>query len=641
MMNRYGYIKVAAAIPNVRVADCAYNAERIIAMIEQAAERGVSVIVFPELSITSCSCGDLYRQATLLRRAEYALEQIAEATVELPIVAIVGLPVAVNDSLYDCAAVVTQGSVLGIVPKSNIPASGAMNDARWFASGTELDATEIMFAGDYVQVDRDLLFDVNDVRFGIEIGEDLWSPIPPSTNISLGGAQLIFNLAATAESVGSRAYVEQLVSQQSARTHSAYIYASAGYGESSADAVYAGNALVAENGAILTSSKRFELGEQLVVTDVDTELLDNERLRDSAFKISACENHYNTIGIDIEQEQEAQFDRYVEPMPFMPQTEGNCDQRCEEIFAIQTLGLAKRIEHTHCKSAVIGISGGLDSTLALLVTVKTFDRLGLDRKGIIGITMPGFGTTDRTYNNALTLIKELGVTLREIPIAAACRQHFADIGLPEGDRSVTYENSQARERTQILMDVANMTGGIVIGTGDLSELALGWATYNGDQMSMYGVNSDIPKTLVRHLVLWAARNESNEQVRRALEDVVATPVSPELLPANEQGEIAQKTEDLVGPYELHDFILYNFVRLGFSPHKILFLAERAFDGRYDKATIVKWIKTFFRRFFMQQFKRSALPDGPKVGSVSLSSHSDWRMVADASAAVWMEECEHL
>ena len=640
-MKQYGYIKVAAAIPHVKVADCAYNAERIITLIKQAAERDVSIVVFPELSITSCSCGDLYRQATLLRRAEQALEQIAEATEYLQTIAIVGLPVAINDSLYDCAAVVAHGSVLGLVPKSHIPASGVMNDVRWFASGVELDTTGIMLAGDYVLTDRNTLFEVNDIRFGIEIGEDLWSPNPPSTDKALGGAQLIFNLAATAESIGSRAYVEQYVSQQSARTLTAYVFASAGFGESSADAIYTGNAVIAENGTILATSKRFELDEQLIVTDIDIELLDNERLRDNAFKIEECCNHYTTMGIELEQEQEPQFDRYVEPMPFVPQTEGDCNQRCEEIFAIQTLGLAKRLKHTFCKSAVIGISGGLDSTLALLVTVKTFDILGLDRKGIIGITMPGFGTTDRTYNNALTLIKELGVTLREIPIAAACRQHFADIGLSESDRSVTYENSQARERTQILMDVANMTGGMVVGTGDLSELALGWATYNGDQMSMYGVNSDIPKTLVRHLVLWAARNESNEQVRRALEDVVATPVSPELLPANEQGEISQKTEDLVGPYELHDFILYNFIRRGFSPRKILFLAERAFEGKYDKATIIKWITTFFRRFFMQQFKRSALPDGPKVGSVSLSSHSDWRMVADASAAVWMEECEKL
>ncbi len=638
-MRQYGYIKVAAAIPHVKVADCAYNAERIIALIKQAAERDISVVVFPELSITSCSCGDLYRQATLLRKAENALEQIAEATEYLQTIAIVGLPVAINDSLYDCAAVVAHGGVLGLVPKSHIPASGAMNDVRWFASGAELDTTGIVLAGDFVIADRNTLFEVNDIRFGIEIGEDLWSPNPPSTDKALGGAQIIFNLAASAESVGSRTYVEQLVSQQSARSHAAYVLTSAGFGESSADAIYAGNAIIAENGTILATNKRFELDEQLIVADVDVELLDNERLHDNIFKIEECCNQYKTMGIELKQEQEPQFDRYVEPMPFVPQAD--CDQRCEEIFTIQTLGLAKRLKHTYCKSAVIGISGGLDSTLALLVTVKTFDMLGLDRKGIIGITMPGFGTTDRTYNNALTLIKELGVTLREIPIAAACRQHFADIGLPEDDRSVTYENSQARERTQILMDVANMTGGMVVGTGDLSELALGWATFNGDQMSMYGVNSDIPKTLVRHLVLWAARNESNNKVRQALEDVVATPVSPELLPANEQGEIAQKTEDLVGPYELHDFILYNFIRRGFSPAKILFLAKKAFDGKYDKETIIKWIKTFFRRFFMQQFKRSALPDGPKVGSVSLSSHSDWRMVADASAAIWMEECENL
>ena len=639
-MNKYGFIKVAAAIPRVKVADCNYNAEQIISLIGKAAKRGVKVVVFPELSITSCSCGDLYRQGVLLRKAENALEQIIEATEQLQTVAIVGLPIAINDSLYDCAAVVAQGEILGIIPKTYIPNSGTMNDSRWFESATKLDPTEISIAGEYVQVDKDLLFDIDGVRFGVEIGEDLCSPTPPSVQQALGGAQLIFNLAATAERAGNRSYTEQLIKQHSARTHSAYICSSAGYGESTADAVYTGNAFIAENGTLLAASDRFEIDEQLVVTDVDVELLDNERLRNSIFKCYDNDVLYTTIGIGIDTEQEYAIDRKVEPMPFIP-AEEECEQRCEEIFAIQTLGLAKRIEHTYCKSAVIGISGGLDSTLALLVTVKTFDKLGLDRKGIIGVTMPGFGTTDRTYNNAITLIKELGVTLREIPIAAACRQHFADIGLPEGDRSVTYENSQARERTQILMDVANMANGIVIGTGDLSELALGWATYNGDQMSMYGVNSDIPKTLVRHLVLWAARNENNDKVRRALEDVVATPVSPELLPANEQGEIAQKTEDLVGPYELHDFILYNFIRRGFSPAKILFLAEIAFGDRYDKETIIKWIKTFFRRFFMQQFKRSALPDGPTVGSVSLASHSDWRMVADASAAIWMEECENL
>ena len=639
-MNKFGHIKVAAAIPRVKVADCNYNAEQIISLIGKAAERGVKVVVFPELSITSCSCGDLYRQGALLRKAENALEQIAEATEQHQTVAIVGLPIAINDSLYDCAAVIAQGDILGIIPKTYIPNSGTMNDSRWFESAAKLDPTEISIAGGYVQVDKDLLFDIDGVRFGIEIGEDLCSPTPPSVQQALGGAQLIFNLSATAERAGNRSYTEQLVKQHSARTHSAYIYSSAGYGESSADAIYAGNAFIAENGTLLAASDRFEINEQLIVTDVDAELLDNERLRNSIFKCYDNDTLFTTIGISIDTEQEYTFDRKVESMPFIPAVD-DCEQRCEEIFAIQTLGLAKRIEHTYSKSAVIGISGGLDSTLALLVAVKTFDKLGLDRKGIIGITMPGFGTTDRTYNNALTLINELDVTLREIPIAAACRQHFVDIGLPEGDRSVTYENSQARERTQILMDVANMTNGIVIGTGDLSELALGWATYNGDQMSMYGVNGDIPKTLVRHLVMWAARNESNEKVRRALEDVVATPVSPELLPANEQGEIAQKTEDLVGPYELHDFILYSFIRRGFSPAKILFLAEKAFENRYDKETIIKWIKTFFRRFFMQQFKRSALPDGPTVGSVSLASHSDWRMVADASAAIWMEECENL
>lgn len=635
-MNRYGYIKVAAAIPQVKVADCSFNTERIIEMIKQATERGVNVVVFPELSITSYSCGDLFRQSALLRKAEQSLEAIAEATEQLQTVAIVGLPVAINDALYNCAAVVAQGEVVGIVPKTHIPNYGALYEGRTFASGDELLSSEIWLAGGYVQASRDLMFDIDGVRFAVEIGEDLWAPIPPSTHKAMGGAQLIFNLSAASESLGKYDYIRQLISQQSARTHCGYIYASAGYGESSADAIFAGNGFIAEDGKLLAESIRFSSEEQLIVRDIDVELLDGERLAQNSLRNKKSES-YPTIGINIEVADQGAFDREVEPMTFVPKS----DSQCEEIFSMQVLGLAKRMEHTFCKSAVIGISGGLDSTLALLVVVKAFDRLGLDRKGIVGITMPGFGTTDRTYNNAITLMKELGITLREIPIADACRQHFADIGLPEGDRSVTYENSQARERTQILMDVANLTNGMVVGTGDLSELALGWATYNGDQMSMYGVNCDIPKTLVRHLVTWVANNESNEAISKALLDVVDTPVSPELLPSNEQGEIAQKTEDLVGPYELHDFVLYNFIRRGFSPAKILYLAEKAFDERYDRETIIKWMKVFFRRFFMQQFKRSALPDGPKVGSVSLSARGDWRMVADASASVWMEECEKL
>ena len=473
------------------------------------------------------------------------------------------------------------------------------------------------------------------------ICEDLWAPVPPSLHKALGGAELLFNLSASPEVIGKHDYLVDLVRQQSARTSSAYIYVSAGFGESSTDLVFAGNGIVAENGATIACAERFDMGEQYIEADIDIEYLRTQRRRRNTYAADGCLPEYRVAEIREDAPAADDINRRVDPMPFVPRDKAYRRRRCEEIFAIQTHGLAKRLAHTGCRCAVIGISGGLDSTLALLVAVRTFDKLKLDRKGIIGITMPGFGTTDRTYNNAVTLIRELGITLREIPIAAACRQHFADIGLPEGDRSVTYENSQARERTQILMDVANMEGGMVVGTGDLSELALGWATYNGDHMSMYGVNCSVPKTLVRHMVEWVASTEQNEAVRAALTDVAETPVSPELLPADENGEIAQKTEDLVGPYELHDFYLYNFVRQGFSPAKILFLAEKAFEGRYDRATMIKWLRTFFRRFFAQQFKRSALPDGPKVGSVSLSPRGDWRMPSDASSALWLAECEKL
>ena len=638
-MNNFGYIKVAAASPWLRVADCDYNSERIIAQMQEATDKGVKVVLFPELGITGATCDDLFLQRTLLSAAEQRLMQIVEASADFPLMAIVGLPLASNDKIYNCAAVISQGMLIGVVPKSFI----SSRERRWFASGTENHAEEIEIAGFSAPFGTDLTFAMDGVQFGVEIGEDMWAPIPPSVSQTLQGAKIIFNLSATPELAGGyNTYTEQ-VRSLSSHLCAAYVCATAGYGESTTDMTFAAKNTIAENGHTLASAERFSTEESLTVTDIDVELLENRRRKMDNFSTSIELPYLRRFDVFSPEGAEEcdTIDREIEAMPFIPQQASARNQRCEEIFEIQTLGLVKRLAHTYCKSAVIGISGGLDSTLALLVTVNAFDRLGLDRKGIVGVTMPGFGTTDRTYNNAVTMIKELGITFREIPIAAACKQHFADIGLSEGDRSVTYENAQARERTQILMDVANMTGGMVIGTGDLSELALGWATYNGDQMSMYGVNGSVPKTLVRHMVEWRAENEANEAVSHALKDVVATPVSPELLPANEKGEIAQKTEELVGPYELHDFFIYHFIRNAFTPAKILFMAEKAFDGVYDRATIIKWLRTFLRRFFMQQFKRSAMPDGAMVGSVTLSPRGGWQMPSDAMATMWLKECDNL
>lgn len=641
-MNAYGYFKVAAIVPEVRVADCDFNAERIIEMTRKAAERGVRIAVFPELSITACSCSDLFTKRLLIQKAEEALENIVEATMELPIVSIVGLPVVFADKLYNSAAVISQGEILGIIPKSYLPNTGESSQLRWFASAQQmLGTTEIDIAGQCVPFGSNLLFSTNGVNFGVEIGEDLSAVIPPSSHKALAGAKVIFNLAATSELAGKYTNLKAEIKAHSKRTLSAYVYASAGWGESSSDTLFAGNAFIAERGEILAEGKRFAMESQMIVSDIDIEVLEEARRTNNNFVIDVDTPNFAIIDTTISAEENFNIDRVIDPMPFIPKDRAERSARCEEIFEIQTHALAKRMVHTHCKCAVIGISGGLDSTLALLATARTFDKLGLDRKGIIGVTMPGFGTTDRTYNNAVTLIKELGATFREIPIADACRQHFKDIGLSDSDRSVTYENAQARERTQILMDIANMENGMVVGTGDMSELALGWATYNGDQMSMYGVNCSIPKILMRHMVEWVADNEPNEKVSAALRDVVATPVSPELLPADDKGNIAQKTEDLVGPYELHDFFLYNFIGNGFSPQKIAMLAEKAFEGSYDYPNIAHWIRIFFRRFFSQQFKRSASPDGPKVSNISISAKGDWRMPADASSAAWLEECEIL
>ena len=639
-MDNYGFVKVAAAVPQVAVADCARNAERIVALAQQAARRGVELVAFPELAVTGYTCADLFLQPALLDAADEALGEIMRQTRKLPLALIVGLPLRHEDRLYNCAAVVAQGRLLGVVPKSYIPNYAEFYEARWFASGAGIEEERITAAGQEADFGTELTFAVNGAEFGIEICEDLWVASPPSSRLALNGAKLIFNLSASPEGVGKHAYLRELVAQQSARTHTAYVYCSAGFGESSTDLVFAGNGLIAENGTMLAEAERFSLDEQLVVADVDIERLEFERRRNTSFRMREEAGESTVIEMELPDAlKAAALDRRVDPMPFVPADETHRSERCEELFQIQSHGLARRLAHTGCRCAVVGISGGLDSTLALLVTVRTFDKLGLDRRGILGITMPGFGTTDRTYRNALELMQGLGVTVREIPIRDACLQHFRDIGLPESDRSAAYENAQARERTQILMDVANMEGGLVIGTGDLSELALGWATYNGDQMSMYGVNASVPKTLVRHLVRWAADTERDAATRATLLDIIDTPVSPELLPADREGNIAQKTEDLVGPYELHDFFLYNFVRAGFRPAKIAFLAEQAFAGSYDRETIVKWLRVFFRRFFAQQFKRSAMPDGPKVGSVSLSPRGDWRMPSDASAAMWLRELD--
>ena len=639
-MGRFGFLKVAAAIPHLRVGDCDYNAGRMTALAEEAAQRGAEIVVFPELSLTGYTCGDLLLQPTLLDAAEEALEELVRATRKLPLTLIAGAPLCHGETLYNCAVVFTQGRILGAVPKSYIPGYAEFYEPRWFASGAGIAGEQIAVAGQEADFGTDLTFAVNGAEFGIELCEDLWAAVPPSSHLAQNGARVIFNLSASPEGVGKHDYLRQLVIGQSARTLSAYVYCSAGFGESSTDLVFAGNALIAENGQLLREGRRFSTDEQVVVADVDLERLAFERRRNTSFRM--CETDSENTVIEMEQPEGLRtehLDRWIDPAPFVPHDESRRAERCEEVFRIQSHGLARRMAHTRAAKAVIGISGGLDSTLALLVAVRTFDLLKLDRKGILGNTMPGFGTTDRTYRNALQLMQGLGITVREIPIREACLQHFRDIGLDPADRSAAYENAQARERTQILMDIANMEGGLVVGTGDLSELALGWATYNGDQMSMYGVNASVPKTLVRHLVRWVADTESDEATRRTLLDILDTPVSPELLPAEADGSIAQKTEDLVGPYELHDFFLYHLLRTGSGPAKTLFLAGEAFGGRYDETTIRKWLGVFIRRFFAQQFKRSAMPDGPKVGSVALSPRGDWRMPSDATAAAWLRELD--
>ena len=647
---KYGYATVAAAIPSVKVADTDYNVAEMSKMIADAEERGVEIIVFPELSVTGYTCQDLFRSDILLRRAEESLISLLNDTRKMDIISIVGMPVAVDGLLLNCAVVIQQGTVLGIIPKTYLPNYSEFYEKRWFASSQDITGEHtIYFAGSPVVISsRPKIFTTCDgVKFGIEICEDVWAPVPPSNNLALAGADIIFNLSASDELIGKHAYLRSLLSQQSARTISGYVYASSGFGESTQDVVYGGNAIIVENGKMLAEARRFSLQPQLEIQQIDIDRLRTERRSNTTFVNAQRHGEADVIMTkSVTSYSDFTLLHPVEAQPFIPKT-NDMSASCEEILNIQMSGLAKRLHHTGCKNVVVGISGGLDSTLALLVCVRTFDYLSLDRRGIYGITMPGFGTTDRTHDNAVALMSSLGVTSVEIPIAKSVTQHFADIGHDISVHDVTYENGQARERTQILMDYANKVNGMVIGTGDLSELALGWATYNGDHMSMYGVNASIPKTLIRHLVSYVASNDVDEKSRATLLDIIDTPISPELIPADENGNIKQKTEDLVGPYVLHDFFLYNYLRFGYSPARLLLMAEKAFDGShpdagtFDRATILHWMHTFFRRFLAQQFKRSCLPDGPKVGSVSLSPRGDWRMPSDACSHLWIDEIEKL
>lgn len=695
----YGLLRVGTAIPTVKVADVEYNLKQHIQLVRQAAQEGVQLLAFPELSLTGYTCADLFHHEPLLTTAREALKHLAEATRGIDMAVVVGAPLAYQNRLYNCGVLLGDGKIVGIVPKVYLPNYAEFYEARWFASGAEVPAGAKISLGkladqayDDILFGQNLLFDFEGTTLGIEICEDLWVPIPPSNRMALAGAQVIVNLSCSDEVLGKHAYLRRMIEAQSGRLICAYIYASSGFGESSTDLVFAGKGLIAENGALLGESERFQLEPQLLVRDVDVEKLKVLRRQQTTFTqlqpqmgmvpeqevytpfrrvYEPTQHGYYTMELTHMQNPDfgSTLKRYIAPRPFVPAKDADRKERCSEIFNIQVQGLVTRLNHIKCQTAVIGISGGLDSTLALLVTVRAFDKLGWDRKRIIGITMPGFGTSGRTYKNSLGLMRALGVTMQEISIVPSVNQHFKDLDVDASVHDVTYENCQARERTQILMDASNKYNGIVIGTGDLSELCLGWCTYNGDHMSMYAVNTSIPKTLVKYMVKYVAesselnedyRKEGEEQRRYSIEDtrsaseilldVVDTPISPELTPTDDKGNIAQKTEDLVGPYELHDFFLYHSFRFGASPRKIFMLAKHAFqddiykdarEGTYDDATIKKWMRTFFRRFFQQQFKRSCLPDGPKVGTVSISPRGDWRMPSDACATIWLNECDML
>lgn len=639
------FFRAMAISPRVAVADPAANSAAILEALEKASHLQPDLVVFPEMSITAYTCGDLFHNTALLDASEYALRRLVEeCPADLPLV-LLGMPVRIGIAIYNCAVAITRGKILGAVPKTFLPNYNEFYERRWFAPARDVNAT-VMLAGHEVNVRADQLFCVGDVKVGVEICEDLWVPMPPSTALAMAGADVIANLSASDDVIGKRAYLRDLVVQQSARCVCAYVYSSAGFGESSTDLVFDAKCYIAENGHMLAQAQSYGIEPKQTVADIDIDALRRDRRHLTTFADCAATSTFCPVEVKcpvpaVRDYQPENIMRAVNPTPFVPDDPTRLAERCAEILHIQAAGLAKRLHATGTRRLVVGISGGLDSTLALLVAVKAFDMLEIDRSGIIGITMPGFGTTHRTRSNAHGLMESLGVEIREISIEQAVRQHFADIGHDPTVTDITYENSQARERTQILMDVANRVGGMVLGTGDLSELALGWATYNGDHMSMYAVNAGVPKTLVRHLVAYIASEMSDGAGRRALLDIIDTPISPELIPATADGEIAQKTEDLVGPYELHDFFLYRMLRHGEAPDRIYLLARKAFQGRYDDRTISRWLKTFVRRFFAQQFKRSCLPDGPKVGSVTLSPRGDWRMPSDASAAAWLSYCDTL
>ena len=640
---RDGFIRVAAVTPKIRVADPMYNRDRIMEKITEAEKKRAVVTVFPELCITGYTCGDLFLMEPLLQEAKQALIQVAQDTAGKNMLVFVGVPIAYKGRLYNTAAALANGKVLGLVPKQCIPSYNEFYEGRHFAEGMEEPVQINLTEGVHVPMGTRLIFSPDslpELKVCAEICEDIWAPNPPSISHALAGANLIVNLSASNESTGKDLYRKSLVMGQSARLICGYVYASAGEGESTQDLVFSGHNMIAENGIMLAEAERFQ--NQSVYGEIDIHRLNGQRRRMTTFQEGM--DGYQEISFHLKQEETA-LTRFVSPMPFVPEELSERRKRCEEILAIQSMGLKKRLEHTNCTCGVVGISGGLDSTLALLVTVRAFDLLGLSRKGICAVTMPGFGTTDRTYDNAVHLIQCLGASFQEVDIKEAVRVHFSDIGQQEQVHDVTYENGQARERTQILMDIANKMNGMVIGTGDMSELALGWATYNGDHMSMYGVNASVPKTLVRHLVGYYADTCEDMELARILQDILDTPVSPELLPPKD-GKISQKTEELVGPYELHDFFLYYMLRFGFGPKKIFRLAEYAFckesgEEIYSPETILKWLEIFVRRFFSQQFKRSCLPDGPKVGTVAVSPRGDLRMPSDASAALWLEQIEKM
>ena len=646
-MNNYGFLRVGAAAPTVKIADVAYNIDQIKKLARQASEDKLDILVFPELCVTGYTCADLFMQQKLLSDAMAGLHELADFSADINTILAVGAPIRYGNALYNCAVVIWGGRIAAIIPKTYLPNYSEFYEKRWFESASTIKPGAT-FGLDKIPFGTDVLIDICGTKVGVEICEDMWTPLPPSTTAALAGAKVILNLSASNEVATKHDYLISLIRSRSAALRSAYVYASAGVGESSTDLVYSGNAIVAENGSILVSSPRFTGEELYEYADVDVEALTHDRMLSNSFtdNASVCISlpEYRVVSLEVlfpAKEMPEDLKRRVTADPFVPSDNKLRMERCREIVNIQAEGLMQRLRATGMKSVTVGISGGLDSTLAILVADLAFRRLGLPTENIIAVTMPGFGTTDRTYDNAVSLIKLLGATFREVSIKKAVIQHFEDIGHDINNHNLTYENSQARERTQLLMDISGQTGGFVLGTGDLSELALGWCTYNGDHISMYGVNASVPKTLVRHLVAYFADIAADTELQAVLHDIIDTPVSPELIPANDKGEIVQKTEDLVGPYELHDFFIYQTLRYGFTPKKVFFLACHAFAGKYDKATIKHWLTIFYKRFFTQQFKRSCMPDGPKVGSICLSPRGDWRMPSDATSASWLRECEQL